>query len=44
MQTYIAPDGIARSKLAAQADKALGVSVTARNWRTANRVLEMAGE
>jgi uncharacterized protein (DUF1697 family) len=37
-----APDGIARSKLAGQVDKALGVSVTARNWRTANRVLEMA--
>jgi uncharacterized protein (DUF1697 family) len=37
-----APDGIARSKLAGQVDKALGVPVTARNWRTANRVLEMA--
>lgn len=39
-----APDGIARSKLVAQVDRALGVSVTARNWRTANRVLEMARE
>ena len=37
-----APDGIARSKLAGQVDKALGVSVTARNWRTAKTVLEMA--
>lgn len=39
-----APDGIARSRLAGQVDKALGVPVTARNWRTVNRVLEMALE
>jgi uncharacterized protein (DUF1697 family) len=29
-----APDGIGRSKLAAKAEKLLGVAATARNWRT----------
>ena len=29
-----APDGIARSKLAAKAEKLLGVEATARNWNT----------
>jgi uncharacterized protein (DUF1697 family)/uncharacterized protein YdhG (YjbR/CyaY superfamily) len=29
-----APDGVGRSKLAARAEHALGVSATARNWRT----------
>lgn len=38
-----APEGIGRSKLAAQAEKKLGVSVTARNWNTINKLLEMAG-
>lgn len=37
-----APDGIARSKLAARAEKALGVPVTARNWRTVGKVIELA--
>ena len=37
-----APDGIGRSKLAAGVEKALGVPVTARNWRSVGRVLEMA--
>jgi uncharacterized protein (DUF1697 family) len=37
-----APDGIARSKLAAAIGKRLGVEVTARNWRTVCKVLEMA--
>ena len=37
-----APDGIGRSKLAARAEKLLGVQATARNWRTAQKVLELA--
>ena len=37
-----APDGIGRSKLAAQVEKALGVPVTARNWRTVGTLLDMA--
>jgi uncharacterized protein (DUF1697 family) len=37
-----APDGIGRSKLAAKVEKALGVATTARNWRTVNKMLEMA--
>ena len=37
-----APDGIGRSKLAANAEKLLGVSMTARNWRTVSKVMEMA--
>jgi uncharacterized protein (DUF1697 family) len=37
-----APDGIGRSKLAANAEKHLGVPVTARNWRTVLKVMEMA--
>ena len=37
-----APQGIGRSKLAAGAEKHLGVAVTARNWRTANKVLQLA--
>lgn len=37
-----APDGIGRSKLAAAAEKLLGVGATARNWRTVTKTLEMA--
>jgi uncharacterized protein (DUF1697 family) len=37
-----APDGIGRSKLAVQAEKSLGIAVTARNWRTVCKVLAMA--
>lgn len=37
-----APDGVGRSKLAANAEKLLGVPTTARNWRTVRKVLEMA--
>ena len=37
-----APEGIGRSKLAANAEKLLGVPATARNWRTVRKVLEMA--
>ncbi|MDX9865873.1 MAG: DUF1697 domain-containing protein [Anaerolineaceae bacterium] len=36
-----APDGIGRSKLAAGVEKALGVAVTARNWRSVGKILEM---
>jgi uncharacterized protein (DUF1697 family) len=37
-----APDGIGRSKLAANAEKLLGVAMTARNWRTVCKVTAMA--
>jgi uncharacterized protein (DUF1697 family) len=37
-----APDGIGRSKLAANVERRLRVAATARNWRTVCRVLEMA--
>ncbi len=37
-----APDGVGGSKLAANAEKLLGVPLTARNWRTVGKVLEMA--
>jgi uncharacterized protein (DUF1697 family) len=37
-----APDGIGRSRLAAKAEKLLGVSATGRNWRTVMKVLAMA--
>lgn len=37
-----APDGVGRSKLAAKVEKALGVTVTARNWRTVNEILSIA--
>ena len=36
-----APNGIGRSKLAANVDRALGVSTTARNWRTISKLQEM---
>jgi uncharacterized protein (DUF1697 family) len=36
-----APDGIGRSKLAAGAEKALGVAVTARNYNTVNKLSGM---
>lgn len=37
-----APDGVGRSKLAANAEQLLGVPATARNWRTVRKILEMA--
>jgi uncharacterized protein (DUF1697 family) len=37
-----APAGIGRSKLAARVEQALGVAVTARNWRTVGRIMAMA--
>ena len=39
-----APDGIGRSKLAAQSEKAIGVSMTSRNWRTVFKLQEMMNE
>ncbi|MEM1179632.1 MAG: DUF1697 domain-containing protein [Acidobacteriota bacterium] len=39
-----APDGIGRSKLAAKAEKALGVPTTARNWRTVEKLLELSSD
>jgi uncharacterized protein (DUF1697 family) len=37
-----APDGVGKSKLAARVEKLLGVAATARNWRTAQKMLELA--
>lgn len=37
-----APDGIGRSRLAANTERLLGVPATARNWRTVRKVMEMA--
>lgn len=39
-----APQGVGRSRLAASAEKLLGVPMTDRNWRTVCRIREMAGE
>jgi uncharacterized protein (DUF1697 family) len=39
-----APDGVGRSKLAANVEKVLGVAVTARNWRSVNAVMSIALE
>jgi uncharacterized protein (DUF1697 family) len=39
-----APDGIGRSKLAANVERLLGVPATARNWRTVSKILELAKE
>lgn len=39
-----APDGIGRSKLAAAAEKALGVTATGRNWRSVQAILALATE
>jgi uncharacterized protein (DUF1697 family) len=37
-----APEGVGKSKLAASAEKFLGVPMTDRNWRTVCKVLELA--
>lgn len=37
-----APDGIGRSKLAANVERLLGVETTARNWRTVEALAELA--
>jgi len=39
-----APEGIGRSKLAANTERLLGVSMTDRNWRTMCKILKMAEE
>ena len=39
-----APEGIGRSKLAANAEKLLGAPMTDRNWRTVCKILDMAKE
>lgn len=39
-----APEGVGRSKLAANMEAALGVSLTSRDWRTITKVLTMAEE
>jgi len=36
-----APEGIGRSKLAGRIDRALGVTMTGRNWRTVKKISEM---
>jgi uncharacterized protein (DUF1697 family) len=38
----LTPDGLGTSKLAARAERLLGVDATARNWRTVTTLLEMA--
>jgi uncharacterized protein (DUF1697 family) len=37
-----APDGIGRSKLAANSERLLGVAMTGRNWRTICKIMAMA--
>jgi uncharacterized protein (DUF1697 family) len=37
-----APEGIGRSKLATKVEKTLEVTVTARNWRTVRKIMELA--
>ena len=39
-----APEGIGRSKLAANVERAVGVTMTARNWRTVTKLMSMAEE
>jgi uncharacterized protein (DUF1697 family) len=39
-----APDGIGRSKLAASAERLLGVPMTDRNWRTVCKIRDLAKE
>ena len=39
-----APEGVGRSKLAANTEKLLGVPMTVRNWRTVCKIKELAGE
>jgi uncharacterized protein (DUF1697 family) len=38
-----APEGFHSSKLAAQVEKSLGVTATARNWNTVHALLDLAG-
>ena len=39
-----APDGVGRSKLAAKSEKALGVPMTDRNWKTVGKIMSMLKE
>jgi uncharacterized protein (DUF1697 family) len=39
-----APDGIGRSKLASRVEKHLGVTATARNFRTVEKLMALALE
>jgi uncharacterized protein (DUF1697 family) len=39
-----APEGFGTSKLAARAERCLGVPATARNWRTVSELLKLAGD
>jgi len=39
-----APEGIGRSKLAANSEKLLGATMTDRNWRTVCKIREMASQ
>ncbi len=41
---FYTPDGFGTSKLAAKAERLLGVNTTARNWRTVGKLLELAKE
>jgi uncharacterized protein (DUF1697 family) len=41
---FWALDGVGRSKLFSRIEKLLGVAVTARNWRTACKLLELSRE
>lgn len=41
---FYAPAGFGTSKLAAKAERLLGVDTTARNWRTVGKLLELAQE
>jgi uncharacterized protein (DUF1697 family) len=36
-----APEGIGRSKIAMKIEQILGVTVTARNWRTVSKIMKM---
>lgn len=38
------PDGLGTSKLAARAERLLGVAATARNWRTVTALVELASK
>jgi uncharacterized protein (DUF1697 family) len=40
----LAPEGIGRSKLAANTERLLGVPMTDRNWRTVCKIMEMANQ
>jgi uncharacterized protein (DUF1697 family) len=41
---FYAPQGFGTSRLAAKLDRLLGVDMTARNWRTVGKLLELAKE